>query len=166
MRIIRIAALLLVFTFLLAGAAWAATDSKNLTINATVAATAKLSLGVAAINFPDADPESTPSINATENPVSVTAKVKTGRLTNATLTVVTGGDLVSGADSIPITNVTWTATGTGYVAGTMDKTTPQSAGLWTGSGNYVGSFYYKLANSWSYNTGSYTATATYLLTAP
>ena len=57
MKLTRIAALLLVLTFLLAGAAWAATDSKNLTINATVAATAKLTLGVAAINFPDADPD-------------------------------------------------------------------------------------------------------------
>ena len=167
MKLTRIAALLLVLTFLLAGAAWAATDSKNLTINATVAATAKLSLGVAAINFPDADPDITPTINASENPVSVTAKVKTGRLTNATLTVVTGSDLVSGADTIPVDpNVKWTATGAGFVGGTMNKTTPQSAGLWTGSGNYSGTFSYTLANSWSYNTGNYTATATYLLTAP
>ena len=45
MKITRIAALLLVLTFLLAGAAWAATDTKDLTINATVAARANLTLG-------------------------------------------------------------------------------------------------------------------------
>ena len=59
MKLTRIAALLLILTFLLAGAAWAATDGKPLTINATVAATAKLTLGTAVINFPDADPDIT-----------------------------------------------------------------------------------------------------------
>ena len=50
MKLTRIAALLLILTFLLAGAAWAATATATLTINATVAATAKLTLGTAVIN--------------------------------------------------------------------------------------------------------------------
>ena len=64
----------------------AATDQQNLTINATVSAKAKLTLGVAAINFADADPDSVPSIAATENPVSVTVKAHTGGASS----VVTG----------------------------------------------------------------------------
>ncbi|MGD0915385.1 MAG: hypothetical protein ABSB22_02900 [Thermodesulfobacteriota bacterium] len=148
------------------GNVFAASATQPLTINATVANTAKLSLGVATIAFPDADPDTVPSIAATQNPVNVTAKAKTTTNGAVTLTVVTGGDLTSGSDTILIGNVTWTVTGAGFVAGTMNKTTAQSAGSWTGSGSRAGTFSYDLANSWAYATGSYTATATYTLTAP
>ncbi len=152
--------------FLMTGNVFAATATQGLNINATVANTAKLSLGVASIAFPDADPDITNPIPATQNPVSVTAKAKTTTSGAVALTVVTGGDLISGSDPILISNVTWTATGAGFVAGTMNKSTAQSAGSWTGSGNYSGTFGYNLVNSWSYATGSYSATATYTLTAP
>jgi hypothetical protein len=151
---------------LMAGNVFAASATQGLTINATVANTAKLTLGVATIAFPDADPDTTPSIAATQNPVTVTAKAKTTNAGAVTLTVVTGGDLTSGSDTILIGNVTWTVTGAGFVAGTMNKTTAQSAGSWTGSGSRAGTFSYNLANSWAYATGAYTATATYTLTAP
>ena len=150
----------------LAGPAHAVTDTKTLTVNATVSATASLTLGVAAINFAAANPGTTPSIAATENPVSVTANAQTSATGAVTLTCLAGGDLTAGSDTIAISNVTWTATGTGFVAGTMNKTTAQSAGSWTGSASHSGTFSYSLANSWSYASGSYTATITYTLTAP
>jgi hypothetical protein len=145
--------------------AGAATDQETLTINATVSAKAKLTLGVAAINFPDADPDTEPSIAATENPVSVTVKAQTGGASAVTLTVQANGDLDSGTDTIDITNVSWTATGTGFVGGTMD-TTAQSAGSWTGPGRRDGTFAFSLANSWDYAAGSYSQTVVYTLTAP
>ncbi len=144
---------------------WAVTDQETLTINATVSAKAKLTLGVAAINFADADPDTLPSIPAGENPVSVTVKAQTGVASTVTLTVAADGDLDSGTDTIDITNVTWTATGAGFVGGTMN-TSAQSAGSWTGSGQQTGTFSYSLANSWDYNAGSYTQTVVYTLTAP
>ena len=146
---------------LMAGGAFAATDTKVLTINATVSARATLTLGVAAINFPDADPDSGP-ILATENPVSVTAKIRTSAAGNVTLTCIAGGDL----GPIPISNVTWTAAGNGFVGGTMSSTVGQSAGSWVGSGNRSSSFTYSLANSWDYTVGSYSQSVTYTLTAP
>ena len=146
--------------------AFAASDAKNLTVNAAVSARAKLTLGSAAINFPDADPDVTPSIGATESPVSVNVKIRTGASSNVTLDHQAAGPLVSGGDNIAISNVTWTATGAGYVAGTMSSSAPQSAGAWTGSGDRTGTFSYLLANSWSYAAGSYTASSTYTLTAP
>jgi hypothetical protein len=151
---------------LMAGGAFAASDTKPLTVNATVSARATLSIGQSSIHFLDADPDGTPSIAATENTVSVTAKVRTGSGSTATLTHLAAGDLVSGSDTILIGNVTWTASGAGYQAGTMNKATAQTAGSWTGSGNRSGSFSYFLANSWSYATGTYTASSTYTLTAP
>ena len=144
----------------------ASTATEDLTINAAVASRATLTLGSSAINFPDADPDETLSIPANEGAVSVTAKARTGSTGAVTLTVLAGGDLTSGSDTIAVGNVTWTAAGTGFAGGTMNKTEAQSAGSWTGPGNRTGTFSYSLANSWDYVSGSYTATATYTLTSP
>ncbi len=156
----------LVAVLALAGTvAFAASDTKTVTVAATVSATAKLAISSASLTFPDADPDVTPSISATEGALTVTAKGKTSAAGNITLVVKADGDLTSGGDTIPIANLTWTAGGAGYVAGTMN-TSDQSVGSWTGSGNYVGTQTYVLANSWTYVTGAYSATLTYTLTAP
>jgi len=145
---------------------FAAQQTGPLTVNMGVNARAKLTLGVSAINFPDADPDTTPSVAATENAVSVTAKVRTGASSTATLTHLAGGDLTSGGNTIAISNITWTATGTGFQAGTMNKSTAKTVGSWTGSGSYSGTVSYFIVNSWSYTTGNYTVSTTYTLTAP
>ncbi len=152
---------------ILPSAADAATTTENLTINATVAARATLTLSAATINFPDQDPDAVPSVAATENPVAVTAKVRTGAASTPTLTVQASGPLTSGGDTIAISNVTWTASAAPFAAGTMNSATAQSAATFgAGSGSYAGSFSYFLTNSWAYAVGSYSATATYTLTAP
>jgi hypothetical protein len=144
----------------------AATDNQTLTINASVAARAKLVLAPSTINFPDADPDLTPTISANENSVNVLANVRTSSLGVSTLTCQANGDLDSGSDTIPIANVTWTAVGVGYSGGTMSSAAAQSVGSWTGSGANVGDLDFFLANSWSYNVGSYSQTVTYTLTSP
>ena len=144
----------------------AATATSNVTVSATVAATAKLSLSSSTVSFANADPDTMPSIAATEGAITVTAKGKTSTGSNITLTLLAADDLKSGTDAIAITNVTWTVSGAGFVAGTMNKTTAQSVASWTNSGSRSGTQTFALANSWSYPTGSYTATATYTLTAP
>lgn len=143
-----------------------ATNTATVTVNSTVAARASLVFGSTTVAFPDADPSSVSSIAATQNAISVTASVRTGGASVATLQVLAGGDLTSGSDTIGINNVTWTATGSGFVAGTMNKSGAQTAGSWTGPGQRAGTFSYFLANSWSYATGNYTASVTYTLTAP
>jgi hypothetical protein len=167
MKIWKMLTLTLAATLLLGAAqALAATDTETLIINAQVANSAKLTLGAGTINFPDADPDTVPSIAASENAVAVSAKARTGASGTVTLSVLVGTDLTSGSDAIPIGNVTWTATGAGYSGGTMNRTTAQSAGSWNGPGNKTGTFSYFLANSWAYAVGNYTATATYTLTSP
>ena len=133
-------------------------------VTANVNAKAKLTLGVAAINFADADPDVTPSI--TSAAFNIDVKARTSGLGNVTLTVVAGNDLVSGGDTIGISALTWTATGTGFQAGTSNKTTAQTVGSWTGSGSPTGTQTYALANSWTYATGTYTATLNYTLSVP
>ncbi len=144
----------------------AETDTETLTINAVVAEHAKLLIAPTTINFPDADPDEADPIPATENAVVVEAKVRTSATGVSTLTCLANGDLVDGGEVIAIENVTWTAGGAGYVDGTMSDAAEQTAGSWTGSGIYAGTFDFFLANSWDYNTGNYTQTVTYTLTAP
>jgi hypothetical protein len=144
----------------------AATTTGNVAVSATISGLVKLTIGSATVTFANADPDTMPSIAATEGAINITAKARTTAAGSVTLTAKSGGDLVSGGDTILIGGVTWTASGTGYVAGTMNKTTDQAVGSWTGSGTYAGTQSYVFANSWSYATGSYTATVTYTLTAP
>lgn len=145
--------------------AQAATAGATVTVSATVNAKAKLTVGSGSVTFNDADPDVTPLLTAT-GAVSLDVKARTGSASSVTLTVQSGGDLTNlSSDTIPIASLTWTATGTNFVAGTMG-TTAVSLGSWTGGGNFSGSQTYKLLNSWSYTTGTYTATITYTLTAP
>jgi hypothetical protein len=151
---------------LIAGGAFAATDTKPLTVNAIVAGSATLTISQAAINFDSANPDTTPSIPNNEGAVNVTAQARTGAAGSVTLTHQAGGPLTSGSDTIGISQVSWTASGTGFLPGAMSSSAPVSAGAWTGSGSYTGSFSYALANSWTYAVGTYTASSTYTLTAP
>jgi hypothetical protein len=117
------------------------------------------------LSFADADPDSQPSIVGIPNPVRISVRVRNNGANNWRLTVLAAGDLSS---SIPISNVTWTATGTGFVAGTMSRLVAQTAAQGTGNVNPArqGTFTFQLSNLWSYNTGIFSQTATFTLTAP
>ncbi len=154
------------------GLAMGATDAKAassqpLTINYALAARVSLTLSPTTVNFPDTDPTTVPAVPAAENPVMVTAKFRKDPATVLTATLVCqGGPLVSGADTIPASSVTWSATGTGFTGGTLNNAAPQPVGSWTGSGAYTGNLNFSLANLWSYPVGNYTGNITYTLTAP
>jgi hypothetical protein len=145
--------------------AFAATDTKTVTVGATVNATAKLTLGSATVSFPDADPDTTPIISAAA--LTVAAKVKTVAGGAVSLTVLASDDLKNAAgDVILASKVGWSVGGDGFVGGTMNKTTAQNLGSWSGSGNNSGTQTYTLTNDWAYPVGSYTMTVTYTLTTP
>ncbi len=125
-------------------------------------------LNPTAISFANANPDAVPSIPA-NSPVAVTAYVTTKSYNTATLTALAQGDLISGSNSIAISNVTWTASGSGFSGGTMSKSAPQSVAQWQGSSppsGYQGILSFSLRNSWSYATGNYTQRVTFTLTAP
>jgi len=163
--------LILALTLVSVGAAWGANATKDVTVAATVSSSAKLTLATSSVTFPDADPDEVKSIAAKENGAVVTAKVKTGSSTSATLKVLAADDLQSGKDTIAITNVTSTAkntSGSFFSTGpiTWSKTAPGATVGQGNSGSFTGTFSWFLANSWDYPTGNYTANATYTLTAP
>ena len=146
-----------------ASAATSATASQTITVH--VAPAASISLASANVNFAGVDPASSASVDADE-PVTVTAKSRTGSLGSVLLTVVADGDLASGPNHIGIDQLTWAANGDGFIAGTMSKSSPQTVAMWTGSGIRTGSVRYRLTNGYGAAAGTYTTRLVYTLLAP
>lgn len=119
------------------------------------------------ITFPSSDPDVVPIVAAA--PVQVTYRVRQNGGRPWTLTVLAGGDLLSGASTVDISNVTWVATpAPPFQNGTLSKTVART--LASGNGNVnparTGSVTFRVANSWTYSAGTYTQTVTFTLSAP
>jgi hypothetical protein len=140
-----------------------AQNSATVNVSVQVANRALLTLDANAITFADQDPDTVPTLTAPA--LNITARARATAGSSVSLTVVATGDLDSGTATIPIGSLTWTATGTGFVAG-ASSTTAQSLGSWIGSGLRSGTQTYSLPNSWDYATGTYTTTLTYTLAVP
>jgi hypothetical protein len=139
---------------------------RTATATATVNAVAKLTLSAPSLAFPDADPDTTPAIPASGGALTITAKARTTIGSTVALSVQASDDLRSGLDTILATQLRWTATGAGFVDGTMSRAAAQPVGSWVSSGQWTGAQTYTLLNSWSYATGTYSTTLTYTLSAP
>jgi hypothetical protein len=126
-----------------------------------------LSLSTAVITFPGSDPDTVPLVSAA--PVQITYRVRQNNKANWSLTVLAAGDLISGPARIDISNVTWVATPSPpFQNGALSKTVAQRVA--SGNGNVnpdtIGSITFRLANSWTYSTGTYTQTILFTLSAP
>jgi hypothetical protein len=143
----------------------AAAQTDTATLNASINGQARLSLSTLAITFPDADPDAVPSIPAAQGPVTITAKARTSLNGAVTLTILATDQLRSGLDTIPASQVTWTATGSGFTNGTLNAASAQIVAAWTGSGVHTGTQSFFFRNLWSYPTGTYTVTMTFTLSA-
>ena len=126
-----------------------------------------LSLSPLVVTFPSSDPDAVPVVAAA--PMQVTYRVRQNNAAPWSLTVLAGGDLISGASVVDISNVTWVATpAPPFQNGTLSKTVAQRVA--SGSGNVnpdaTGSITFRLANSWTYSTGVYTQTILFTLSAP
>jgi hypothetical protein len=150
---------------ILSGTSLASTDAKSLVIKAKIDKAAKLIVDSNIVTFLSMDPDETKQVPALQNDIKVTVKARTGISNPVTLMVVADGDLTSGPDVIPAQNVTWQASGPGFLNGTLNKSAIL-AGSWTGSGVREGAFRYFLNNSWNYQKGEYQVTVTYTLTTP
>jgi len=125
-----------------------------------------LTINPTSIVFPDADPDTTPSISAPS--VVIVSVSVSGIPANQTWRLIhrSNGNLQSGTQTIAITNVTWTATPQPpFRNGTM-RTTNQTAGSGTGNISVNGNFQYFLRNQWTYRPGNYTASTTFTLSSP
>ena len=151
---------------LLALGAPAAAQTATATITANVQTVARLTLSATSVSFPDASPDLVPNVPATGGPLSITAKARASNAAQVVLTVLASGVLRSGVNTINESAITWTTTGTGFLAGTLSRTTPVAVGRWTGSGVRTGSQSLFFQNLWTYVRGTYTTSMTYTLSAP
>ena len=142
-----------------------AAQTANATLSADLRAVAKLSFSSTTLSFPDADPDAVALVPASGGPITITAKARAAQA-QVVLTVRANGNPRSGVNTLPADAFTWTATGAGFLGGTVSATTPQVVGAWTGSGVHVGSQTFLFRNSWSYPVGVYSMTLTYTLTTP
>ena len=136
------------------------------TLSANLGSLAKLSFSTNSLSFPDANPDLVPQVPSTPPAITITAKARAARLASITLTVVASADLRSGVNTIAASNLTWTASGPGFVGGTLSAATPQIVASWSASGNYVGTQQFQFRNLWTHPTGTYTLTLLYTLTSP
>jgi hypothetical protein len=127
----------------------------------------EMSLSPRVVSFPASDPDAVPMILS--GPMTVSYRIRQNSGSAWSLTVLAGGDLISGPSRVDISNVTWTATPSPpFQNGTLSKTVAQR--LASGTGNVAnpssGSVTFRLANSWTYNTGTYTQTVVFTLSSP
>ena len=146
-----------------------AQQTANGTVNVTANVNAKAKLTInglttTSISFADADPDVSATVAAA--PLSIAVKARTTGNGAVTLTVRASQNLTSGTDTIAISALKWTSTGTNFAANGTSATSEVSVLSATGSGNHTGTQTYALDNSWAYATGTYSTTLTYTLTAP
>jgi hypothetical protein len=163
-RSLGLAAVVLVMA---AAAAFAQTTrTASATLSATVVPLARLTVSSNTLAFPDADPDTVPSVPGVPSPITITAKARALPGSTVLLTVQATDDLRSGVDTIPASAISWTATGPGFVPGSLSRNTPRTVASWSGPGTHAGSQSYTFANSWSYATGTYSLSLVYTLTVP
>jgi hypothetical protein len=119
----------------------------------------------ATISFPSSDPDTVPVISAA--PVRVTYLVLGPAGRPWTITVRGDGALVSGASTIPISNVSWLATPSPPFRNGTLSTVAQTLAAGTGTALLQqGDVTFRFANSWNYNVGNYAQTITFTLSSP
>ena len=127
-----------------------------------------LTLSPRVITFPSSDPDALPVVDAP--PVTVTYRVRQNNAAPWSLTVLAGGDLISGPSKVDISSVTWVATpAPPFQNGTLSKTVAQRVASGTGNvanPNTTGLITFRFVNSWTYSTGTYTQTVLFTLSAP
>lgn len=150
----------------IAFAASAAAQTATATLSANLGGLAKLSLSSTTLTFPDSNPDTVPQVPATGGAITITAKARGTPGSTVTLTILASDDLRSGVNTIPIAALTWTASGAGFVNGTVSRLVPQVVGSWSGPGIRTGTQMFLFQNGWNYPTGTYSVSLLYTLVAP
>ena len=115
--------------------------------------------------FTDASPDQFPTLGPQS--VSLEVKVVGRRSIPWTLTLIANSDFQSGPDIIPITVVSWTAfPSPPYQGGTLSTVVPRLISSGSTHDHDSATFDFYMQNSWSYNAGNYSSTATFTLSAP
>ena len=146
-------------------AAPASAQTATATFSANFAGFAKFSLSNNTVTFPDADPDAV-LVEPASSGAAIVVKARSAPGGAIRLTIAATDNLRSGLDTIPAAALSWTATGPGYMSGTVNRFAAQTVGTWTGSGMNSGTQSYRFQNSWTYVPGTYNLQLIYTLTGP
>jgi hypothetical protein len=142
-----------------------APQSASTTLSVNVGSQARLVFTSTTLVFPDAHPDQVPLVPGSPV-ISITAKARTPRNAQVTLTVQAADDLRSGVDTIPASLITWDGRGDGFVPGVLSRTSAQMVASWTGSGTRDGAQSFAFQNSWTHPPGTYSVTFIYTVSMP
>lgn len=140
-------------------------QSASATLSVTVGSQARLVLSSTTLVFPDANPDQAPLVPGSPS-IGITAKARTPKNTQLTLTVQAVDDLRSGVSTIPASLITWDGGGDGFVPGVLSRASAQLVGAWTGSGTRDGTQNFAFQNSWTHQPGIYSVTFVYTMSMP
>ncbi|WP_214175287.1 hypothetical protein [Geomobilimonas luticola] len=137
----------------------------------------QITLSTTAVTFPDQDPDLFPVSQQSGAPVQVILSTKNLTATAPySCSVIARGDLMSGTSTIPIANVTWTAVtvaadpGESFFNGTLSSAAPVKVAQGYGNDSrktpLQGNLTFFIQNLWSYETGTYSQTVDFTISAP
>ena len=139
--------------------------SATAAVSVDIGSHARLAFTSTALVFPDADPDQVPLVPGSPD-ITVTAKARTAKNAQITLTLQAADDLRSGVTIIPASLITWGGSGDGFVSGVLSRTSAQLVGSWTGSGTRTGAQSFTFQNSWTHPPGTYSVTFVYTMSMP
>ena len=110
-------------------------------------------------------PTAIPGVSSGANPVPVAATGLVSAGSTITLTADSSAPLTDGTDSIPFTEISWSATGD-FSGGTFSGAAGHMVDQFTGSGDYTGTYTFSYANSIPRPSSIYDGQVTYTLSSP
>ena len=117
------------------------------------------------ISFPSNDPDAVPVVIAA--PIRVSYIAQGTRQNPWTITIRANGDLISGASTIPVANISWQATPSPPFRNGTLSTVAQTLATGAGLINVErGDVTFRFTNSWNHPVGNYTQTITFTLSSP
>lgn len=136
-----------------------------------------ITLSTSSVSFPDQDPDLFPLSQQTGAPVRITLSTKNLAPSQAySCKALARGDLMSGAATIPISNITWTAVtvakdpGESFFNGALSKITAvmvaQGFGNNASTSPLTGDLTFSIQNLWTYATGNYSQVVDFTLSSP
>ena len=141
-------------------------QTASATLSLNIGSHARVAFASTTLMFPDADPDLVPLVSGVPQSVEITAKARTPRNAQVSLTLQAGDDLRSGINTLPASLIKWTAAGSGFVPGTLDRASAQTVAMWTGSGVRSGTQSFAFENRWTHPPGTYSVTLIYTMSTP
>jgi hypothetical protein len=156
-----VALVVLVFAVAFLGAQ----EFQEMRINATVETRCKIELSTNMVSFTRFGPSTGAPIPQNEPPVTVIVKTTTRPSEKIYARIVTSGDLTEAktGGTIPAESISWTASGGGFVSGSLSKANPREIGNWKKSGTYRGTLTFNFRDDPSFSPGTYTLVVTVMV---